>query len=125
MDDIRKELEREENQRIGIAFEKGKFLCETADLEQDSPSNGLGIPGTGCGEIDHVTFDGYHIAEKLLEGCTIKVTIENGNYITDISDCLWSDMLSEKEIKVRADNYCTQLDIGTCPKCNNDIGFLE
>lgn len=98
------------------------FVCE------DVNEQGEAIPGTGCGEIDHVLFDGYSIGERILEQVMFKVFLKDGEIAVDSKDEWDKDPylsgLNKNYWMERALNFAKKNDIATCPKCGNDVDAL-
>lgn len=96
-----------------------KFICEDVD------ENGNAVTGTGCGEIDHVLFDGYGFGDRTLEGVTFKAFIRDGKIavdsVEDWDNCPYLSTLNKKHWMDEALDYAKNNDIADCPKCGNQI----
>ncbi len=96
-----------------------KFMCNEADKE------GNNIPGTGCGEIDYVLFDGYSFGDRILEGVMFKAYYEDNELKVDPVDDWDKDTylkgLNKEHWMKLALSHAKDLDIAQCPKCGNDV----
>jgi len=77
-----------------------------------------------CGEIGHVLVDGYGFGDRLLEGVMFKVRDVNGkpkvDGVTEDSQEYFNGLNAKKWIK-ECEKYCKELDIATCPNCDEDV----
>lgn len=96
-----------------------KFICEDVD------QHGNPMPGTGCGEIDHVLFNGYYFGDRLLEDVMFKAFIKDGQlavasreewdkdpYLIRLDKHYWLPL---------ALDYAQKNDCAECPKCGSDV----
>ena len=80
-----------------------------------------------CGKIDVELIDGYHIADRLLEGvmfevrrnedgtCIVNVVKKHAAYFNDLNTVKWLG-----EAKAYAERNWHD-DIFTCPRCKRDV----
>jgi hypothetical protein len=96
-----------------------RFICEGVDAE------GNPVKGTGCGELDHILFDGYSFGDRLLEGVTFKAFLQDGQIAVDTVDKWDTDpylvKLNQAEIMDEALRFAQQNDIAECPICHGQI----
>ncbi len=96
-----------------------RFVCNEYD------DKGNLIPNSGCGEIDHITFDGYDFGDRQLEQVMFKASIEDGkvvvNTVDDWSKNSYLKGLNKKHWLKEAKEHQADLDVATCPNCGNDV----
>lgn len=97
-----------------------RFSCEDTDWL------GNGVPGTGCGEISHVLFDGYSFGDRLLEGVMFKAFIKENAIAVDSVDEWETDPyligLNKEHWMEEALDFAKKNDIAECPNCGLEVG---
>lgn len=77
-----------------------------------------------CGDIDHVLVDGYRFGERLMEGVMFKVEDKDGKPhaigVTDDCKDYFEDFNKDKWLR-DCEASCENDDVGTCPKCGDDV----
>lgn len=77
-----------------------------------------------CGEIECVLFNGYCVAERLLEDIMFEVRrLPEKIYIANVaktSEKFFDNFNQEKWLK-RIAEFAEGYDIATCPKCRGDV----
>ena len=78
-----------------------------------------------CGELDYISFDGYNIWDRDLEGVMFKAFYDkDDNLKVEIEtkeDKAYCRKFNKKLMMKDALEYAEQLDIGICPKCGADV----
>lgn len=77
-----------------------------------------------CGIIEHVSFDGYHFGDRLLEGVMFKAQIKNRQFeVTPQSsdDYDYLDNLNRAKWMRAAEEFISEYDVADCMKCNTQI----
>ena|SRR3990172_1706272 len=82
-----------------------------------------------CGEIDHVTVDGYGFGERVLEGVLFEIRFAKGakkyKATVEASAKEYFSTLNEKMWLKQAEDYAKDADMASCPKCGEDIVMNE
>lgn len=96
-----------------------KFICNDIDEQ------GNDIPGTGCGEIDHIIFNGYSFGDRMLEGVMFKAWYEGDELrVTSVEE--WDESPYLRQLNKDywmgcALAHAKQLDVAQCPNCGNEV----
>lgn len=80
-----------------------------------------------CGPVNHVIFDGYFVAERLLENIPFRITrYTDGSYVAETPENSRSYMLglNEAHWMSQVAEKSTTWDIFECPKCHGDLGHF-
>lgn len=98
-----------------------KFLCAKPD------ANGDAIPGSGCGELTSVEFDGYPFGDRMLEDVVFIAELDEEGNISDVrskddwdTDGYLQGLNKEHWLKL-AREFAKNMDGATCPKCEDDV----
>jgi len=81
-----------------------------------------------CGEIEHGEYDGYGVAERLLEGVTFEVRIKKNKIVATVQE---DDKSYFKDNHISITKWCKEVvdcvkdEELTCPKCRQDAYILE
>jgi len=78
-----------------------------------------------CGEIDHVTVDGYAVGDRVLEGVMFEIRFAKGakKYKATVEDEAreYFSELNQKMWLKRMEKYAGETDTASCPKCGEDV----
>lgn len=82
-----------------------------------------------CGDIDSVLFDGYDIAERLLEGVMFRATPnDKGSYDIALAfdhDQEYFDGFNQKKWFKEGLKHVEEIDFCQCPECGDDVHMGE
>lgn len=72
-----------------------------------------------CGDLDYVLFDGYPFGDRMLEDVMFR-RYNDGHVEINSDDAYWQKLNSKMWLET-AKEWSDDLDIGTCPKCKEDV----
>jgi hypothetical protein len=78
-----------------------------------------------CGDVDEVTFDGYHFAERLLEGVKFRAKLIDGEVQISYPEDAYTKKLNMKELVKDAKAFVEETDEVTCAKCQAPCGVIQ
>jgi hypothetical protein len=80
-----------------------------------------------CGEIEMAYLDGYHVADRLLEGVCFEIRIEHGKIkaTTAEEDQDYMSNLNEKKFLKVAAQYAEGDECLECPKCGDEATIVN